>query len=326
MSGFTAAPTTADAIPAACRALFSHLPPAERDAHTARLLDLITRGEIDPAGLFVARCSRGELCAAMLAQALPGALGLAWPPRTQRRPDRLAAEDTLVQAACAWLQSRGVKVCQVFVAGHERPDAVPLERHGFRHVTHVSYMRCPVPPGGPAELISPFVLQPFTADPAWFTELLTATYEGSLDCPELSGTRTPTELLDGFRGHGSTGEWWYRVEAAGTPVGVVIWELPAGSEVMELSYLGLVPAARGRGLGAALVRESFRFARGHGAHTLLLTVDGRNEPAVRLYHQHGFREEGRHDVLLASWPAESTTSRDHDATTYMDQSRSKRIN
>ena len=34
-----------------------------------------------------------------------------------------------------------------------------------------------------------------------------------------------------------------------------------------------------------------------------LSVDARNDPALRLYHRHGFRMLDRKDVYLALWPA-----------------------
>ena len=40
-----------------------------------------------------------------------------------------------------------------------------------------------------------------------------------------------------------------------------MWEPGTELGVLDLSYLGLVPAWRGHGLGSELVGESFRFAR-----------------------------------------------------------------
>src|SRR5688500_3095543 len=66
-------------------------------------------------GVFVARDANGRLHAAALVQALPGALGVAWPPRGDSR----AAVDAATAAACEWLRGRGVKVCQAFAAASE---------------------------------------------------------------------------------------------------------------------------------------------------------------------------------------------------------------
>src|SRR5438067_1561439 len=117
----TVSPATAGELTAACRALFGHLVGADRDQRVARCRDLLASGELDPAGLFVARDEHGAVRGAMLVQPLPGALGLAWPPRAEAGGDRGVVEDAVVSAACGWLRSRGVKVCQVFAAD---PDSL----------------------------------------------------------------------------------------------------------------------------------------------------------------------------------------------------------
>ncbi|MDB5312245.1 MAG: Acetyltransferase family protein [Gemmataceae bacterium] len=298
---FSVSPAAPDEITAACRLLAARRVGPDRDLAALRYRDLLTSGTFDPGGLFVARAG-GLVRGAVLTQPLPGALGLAWPPQAERGRDRAAIEDELVAAACDWLRARGVKVCQSFAAETDRPDMAPLGRHGFQLVTRVTHMRREVGPGGRAGGES-LGLRPCAAARDAFTTTLLLTYDGSLDCPELTGDRTPAELVDGFRGNGFlTGEWWYTVEQDGVPVGVVIWEPAAEPGTLELSYLGLVPAARGRGLGDELVRRSLAFARDRDLHTLTLSVDVRNEPALRLYDRHGFQEYDRRDVYLAAWP------------------------
>ena len=66
-------------------------------ARAARHLDLLHAGELDPAGLFVT----GDRDGAALAQRLPGALGLVWPPRAASA----RAEDALLAFACRWLRA-----------------------------------------------------------------------------------------------------------------------------------------------------------------------------------------------------------------------------
>jgi ribosomal protein S18 acetylase RimI-like enzyme len=142
-------------------------------------------------------------------------------------------------------------------------------------------------------------LVPFAADPGAFTAALLQTYDGSLDCPELTGNRTPAEMVDGFRGNGRAGgAWWFTVTARTEPVGVVMWEPGTEAGVLEIAYVGLVPTARGRGLGGELVRASLGFAREKEFAALHLSVDVRNEPAVQLYLRHGFRSYDERDVYL----------------------------
>jgi ribosomal protein S18 acetylase RimI-like enzyme len=299
----TVSPAAPDGRTAACRALCAHLPAPARDLAAVRYLDLLAAGEFDPAGLFAAHDADGVLRGAMLVQPLPGALGLAWPPRAEGGRDRAAVEDALVRAACGWLRGRGVKVCQSFAAPADRPDMTGLERHGFRLLTQVTHLRREIDPAGhlpePGEPALAFART--EADP--FAATLLATHDGSRDCPELTGTRAPAELLDGFRPppHMPPG-WRYLVRHGADPVGVVLLDPGTEPAALELAYLGLVPAARGRGWGDRLVRFAVGVAAAEQARALTLSVDVRNAPAGRLYARHGFREYDRRDVYLAAWP------------------------
>ena len=52
-------------------------------------------------------------------------------------------------------------------------------------------------------------------------------------------------------------------------------------------------AARGRGLGRALMVELIERARANGVHALIGGIDGANEVSVRLHESLGFAEVGR---------------------------------
>jgi mycothiol synthase len=56
----------------------------------------------------------------------------------------------------------------------------------------------------------------------------------------------------------------------------------------EVGVVGVIPEARGVGLGRALVRASARWLEEHGAPRVTLQVDGENENALGLYRQEGF--------------------------------------
>jgi ribosomal protein S18 acetylase RimI-like enzyme len=269
----------------ACRILFRDGAEHSRD----RLL-----AAREPAGLFVARDSGGKLRAAALVQVLPGAMGVAWPPRGDSRD----AEDAATLAACAWLRGRGVKVCQAFAPPGGDAEVAPLERCGFRHTTQLALLQSDLSAAREPSRLS------FTAHgaapPADFAAALLATHEGTLDCPELNAPRTPEELLAGFTASGAAE--WHLASLDREPVGVVLMEFVADFEAAELTYLGVVPAFRGRGLGAELLRFALREAAGARLRELKVSVDTRNEPAMRLYAAHGFAEYDRREVWLASWP------------------------
>ncbi|MFO0796908.1 MAG: GNAT family N-acetyltransferase [Gemmataceae bacterium] len=296
----TASAAGPDDLAAACRALASTRPALARADAARRFLDLLRGGEFDPAGLFVTRGAGGTVRGAVLAQTLPGALGILFPPRSHRAADA----DPLLAAALEWLRGRGVKVCQSFAPGGDRTDEPTLARAGFRHVTAVVHLRRErrdEPPPGGALTVEPVD----DANRAAFTAALLASHDGSLDCPELTGTRTAADLLAGFHPPPpARPDWWALARHDGAAVGVVLLE--PGTEVgaVELSYLGLVPAARGRGWGAELLRVALRAAG--DARALTVSVDARNGPARRLYERHGFGEADRREVFL--WRAGGPTS------------------
>lgn len=62
-------------------------------------------------------------------------------------------------------------------------------------------------------------------------------------------------------------------------------------DVPELA-IGLVPDARGRGLGTELLTALLALARARGMHAMSLNVSGVKTPARRLYERLGFKETG----------------------------------
>jgi len=68
--------------------------------------------------------------------------------------------------------------------------------------------------------------------------------------------------------------------------------LAANRHVRQIQGLQVAAAARGRGVGQALVEAVCAAARARGARRMTLRVLGHNAPARRLYERCGFRVEG----------------------------------
>jgi putative acetyltransferase len=66
---------------------------------------------------------------------------------------------------------------------------------------------------------------------------------------------------------------------------------PASRHVADLGLM-VAAAARGRGIGFALLGEAVAWARQVGVRKLELHVFPHNEPAIRLYERFGFVREG----------------------------------
>lgn len=249
--------------PAACRWLV----PTAAD----RLLALFAT-ELSTEHLLVAR-SGGQVVGAAFAEVRPGGLAAVQPPA--------AADPTaaclLATALVGRLRRAGVVVAQCLTAG----PCPPLEAAGFRDTTELVTL---IRPAGPVEQPqSGVTLVPAGAG---FADLFAATLAGSLDLPELTGSRSAAAELAGH----PVGERMVAV-AGGRAVGAVL--LGPG----EVRYLGLVPAARGRGLGDAVLTQVLEQLGGK----IHLSCDARNHPALRLYDRHGFRACGRQRVYL--WTA-----------------------
>ena len=79
------------------------------------------------------------------------------------------------------------------------------------------------------------------------------------------------------------GAAWYRLFAAKEPgFGFVDERTP------ELA-IAVVPSARGRGIGDALLLALLDRARADGYEAISLSVDKHNAGAIRLYERHGFQ-------------------------------------
>ena len=253
----------------------------------------LPRAGIEAGAVFVARDRRGQVCAATLVQALPGALGLVWPLRA----GSAAVADALVLAACTWLRDRGVKVCQVFGAGdEEEAHAAALERCGFQRITQlVSLRRALGAEGSRVSLTFAAEQPPFTEA---FRAVLLATDRDTLDCPELNGARSDDDLFASIA-EPTPGATWHVARHAGEPVGVVMLAPGTLAGELEVAYLGVVPAARRRGFGGELLAFARMDAARAGASSLSVCVDSRNYPALQLYLRDGFAETGRRVVWLA---------------------------
>jgi|GEM_PF-2365056 len=124
-------------------------------------------------------------------------------------------------------------------------------------------------------------------DEATLERVVTESYIDTLDCPLLGDLRTGKAAVEGYLANRDQKHSWWIAEDAGEAIGcLLLWErAPA---IWELTYMGIIPAARGRKFGAVLLEAAIAIANQLGAGQLVLSVDRENQPATRLYHQRGF--------------------------------------
>jgi ribosomal protein S18 acetylase RimI-like enzyme len=273
----------------------------DRETRVANALHLVELGELKEAGILVTRGSHG-LIGALVCLPIAGAGALVWPPRVLPGHEQAAIEDSLVRQARTWLRQRGAKLAQALLVRDDVHLAGPLERNGFRHITCLWYMRCElaVPVSGIRDGLRFQTYEP--ADPCLFQETLLKTYEGTQDCPEVTGVRDISEIIEGHKApDGPEMDHWWLARDGGRPVGVLLLTETAGSETWEVAYIGVVPEARGRGIGRQLMIKAGNEARAAAKSQLMLSVDARNHPAIQLYRSLGFQLYDQREVYLAIW-------------------------
>jgi mycothiol synthase len=83
-------------------------------------------------------------------------------------------------------------------------------------------------------------------------------------------------------------EWTLLASVDGQDVGFIVADASAW-----IAQMGVVPAARGRDIGARLIAEAVQRLRSAGATTITLNVNVDNPHAIALYRRFGFTRTGR---------------------------------
>ncbi|MCS7045868.1 MAG: GNAT family N-acetyltransferase [Gemmataceae bacterium] len=275
------------------------VPAEDRASRVLHALALLNNGEVDPGGVLAARVD-GALAGVQVAIPMAGASGLLWLPQVVPAWQDSPVAERLVAAATTWLHSRGAKLAQALVSPSHLPEAGPLLRCGFRHITTLHYLRRDLHDLPQLTAPAGWQVRSYTAQAAeLFHRTLEATYTATLDCPELTNVRTMTEIIEGHR---AQGVWrpdrWLLACLADQAVGVAMVTELYDHAGWDLSYLGLVPQFRGRGLGSALLVAALSAARRDAADAIVVAVDARNWPARRLYERFGFVTIEQREVLL----------------------------
>ena len=133
-----------------------------------------------------------------------------------------------------------------------------------------------------------------------FVDLLRETFRDSQDCPEMRAVQSAERSLASIEATGTSGTThWLRFAAAANPeesIGLVLLTEQPTLNAWELAYLGLRPPHRRAGLAASMLTHALQEAV--AADTLLLAVDMRNAPALKLYRRAGFVAFDRQEVWL----------------------------
>jgi ribosomal protein S18 acetylase RimI-like enzyme len=276
-------------------------PEALRAGHWQAVAESLATGQDDAAVLLAAW--RGDrLVGAALAQPLPGKAALVWPPQVllETAAKQCAAGSELIARLCDELQRLPIRIAQTLLAPDDVAAATMMRAGGFTPAAELLYLTADthVFPEQPLDLsVALEAFQP--AGAPRLASLIERTYVGTLDCPQIDGLRATADVLAGYQGVGLfRPELWLLARHDNTDVGCVLVNLHPDVGHAEIVYLGVVPEARGRGLGLDLTRHAQWLARQANCTQTVLAVDAANDPAIRTYIAAGFREFDRKTVWI----------------------------
>ena len=231
----------------------------------------------------------------------PGNLGSVFLPRDPSVASRAPAIVAVLTALKRHARSVPLVLLQALLSAEERYQGKVYAQSGFERLAELAYLErtasqpCPAS-GRPGN----FTFSTFTPQSeSLFLEVLARTYDGSRDCPRLTGVRRTEEVMAAHRATGSYDpNHWFVVRLDDEPAGILLLAGVPGRRAFEVVYVGVVPQARGRGVGDALIKRAVGVCRRHGNADLTLAVDGDNEPAMNLYRRWCFREVSRREAWV----------------------------
>lgn len=115
------------------------------------------------------------------------------------------------------------------------------------------------------------------------------TFVDTLDCPMMGQYRSASETIASYKAAPQYDPTAWRIAMHdGAPVGCVLTIPFVESQSLELTYMGIVPEARGNRFGRSLVAEAKRMAELRSLASINLGVDRNNAPALDMYRDCGF--------------------------------------
>lgn len=235
----------------------------------------------------------GELIAGMcLWVASPGRTGMLFLPSARQFPDCHQPLALCLKQAVAEAAKADLVMVQMLLEPADAPGIQLAGNAGLWQLATLHYMERRTPRfKGSVEMPAGYTLANYSAEThAEFRAAIQASYEGTRDCPALTGLR---DIEDVITGHKAVGVFdptlWFLVRAPDkSAAGCLLLAHIPQRNAMDLVYLGLAPAARGKGVARALMQLTLLTAAEKHASLLSLAVDAQNHPAHQLYRRFGY--------------------------------------
>jgi ribosomal protein S18 acetylase RimI-like enzyme len=283
---------------AALTLLYGKLSAAERREQLSQMQQAVEAGEIPLDDLLVALVD-AQPVGAVLAVRRAGGMAFVWPPATIDGAGNTARE--LLRNVAGRLDAGGTQFAQCLLETDDALGKALMDDGGFPYCTDILLLSRAVAPEFPSLALS-------TTDydatvHSLFVQVIERTFSGTLDCPALSRLRNGETVL---AAHRATGRFdpasWQVFHFGDAAVGLLLAVDHPDRGVREIAYLGVVPEARGRGIGRAMLCEAIEQARRAGCDSVEVSVDACNRYALEIYRHLSFSVQRRMAVHLRLRP------------------------
>lgn len=242
----------------------------------------------------------------------PGRTALLYTTNIGRHPTARLATQGCIAAACRRAGEDGMVIAQTILDADNQASAEAFRAAAFFDLADLYYMERSAPFFVPRnEAPAGVSLWPYRPElDHVFAATIHETYRDTLDCPRMAGLRSMTDVMAGHKAVGVfEPSLWSLVRRGEDWIGALLLSQHSDPASLELVYLGLVPAARGMGIGGFLMRHVLRVLSERHIGQSILAVDKANAPAVALYKKARYRITGERHVLILPLHPEGSRQR-----------------
>jgi len=280
---------------------------ADRLARIDQLLDSKNRQIVSLDNCLVCR-KGGRIAGVLLLVNQSDGTVYVWPAETLgglHPQDDADIRRALYQKATCVVDAPGNWIGQSLLETDQEEQSREFAENGFPRLTDLVFMNRPVSPNSETSdqrdesNSEVWISEPFdeASNGADFAKLVEQTYESTCDCPELNGSRDGWESLESHRQSGlHSPDRWRLFRHEGQPAGLLLLTEHPPEAVWEVVYFGVAPQFRGMGFGKRVLEAGIDLARKSAILEIVLAVDVRNSPAMRLYEQLKFEQFDRRIV------------------------------
>jgi ribosomal protein S18 acetylase RimI-like enzyme len=275
---------------AALQLVFSHMDAEDRHRHVTETLACEPLSPFGPFEGLIGAWRGDRLVGVIFSELAQDRTAILWLPRLVEDEPQTTAK-SLCKAMWNLLAKHHISYAQSLLPTVTPTELNLLEHGGFGHLTNLLYLisqHNTFPTTRPETALD---LQPYCVnEQKKWEEVFEATCVDTLDCASWQDARSSKDILQGYQGAETFApSLWLLASYQQQPVGCVMLMHHATHNNMELQYLGLIPAMRGRGFGRQLARHAQWLAHCAGSERLILAVDAANKPAIQTYTALGFQ-------------------------------------